>query len=83
MKQFRRKQMRVKLDFTCVNADYFDSNFLDYYDLLTIELSQSKVHGFYCKSFYKLKSILAIKCLGLDKDFYYTLPQFMCKSEIY
>lgn len=83
MEQFRLKTMSVKLTFTCVNDDYFDVHFRNYYDYLDFDIRKSKFHGNYCITFYKLKSLSDIMALELDTDFYYKLPCFICASEIY
>lgn len=83
MEKFRREPMRIELNFTCVSEEYFYNHLRDYYDFLTFELSKSKDYGLYGKHFYKLKSPSGIVALGLDRDFYYTLPCFVCASKIY
>ena len=83
MEKFRREMMSIEILFTCVSEEYFYYNLREYYDFLTFELSKSKVHGTYGKQFYKLKSLSDIQALGLDSDFHYSLPSFVCASEIY
>lgn len=83
MEKFKREIMSIKLLFTCVNEEYFDVHFRDYYDYLDFELSKSEVHGLYGRYFYKLKSTSDIVALGLDMNFYDGLPSFICASEIY
>lgn len=83
MEKFRREMMSVEVLFTCVNDDYFDDHFRDYYDYLGFDISKSEVHGVYGRYFYKLKSTSDIVALRLDMNFYYRLPSFICKSEIY
>ena len=34
MEKFRREMMSIELLFTCVNEEYFDVHFRDYYDYL-------------------------------------------------
>lgn len=83
MEKFRRELMRVELYFTCVSEEYFNYNLREYYDFLSFELLETKLHGFYGKYFYKLKSPSSIIALGLDMDFSSKLPCFICASEIY
>ena len=83
MEKFKREMMSIELVFTCVSEEYFYNNLRDYYDFLSFELSKSKDDGHYGKYFYKLKSASGIVALGLDMDFYYGLPSFICASEIY
>lgn len=83
MENFKREMMSIELYFTCVSEEYFYNNLREYYDFLTFELCKSKIHGTYGKQFYKLKSFSDIQALGLDSDFHYKLPCFICASEIY
>ena len=83
MEKFRREMMSIEILFTCVSEEYFYYNLREYYDFLIFELSKSKVHGTYGKQFYKLKSLSDIQALGLDSDFHYSLPSFVCVSGIY
>lgn len=83
MEKFRTKKMSVKLDCVCMNKEYFDVHYFEYYVFLNMQICYSKVHGTYFKSFYKLKSLVYILSLGLDKSKYYELPHFVCASKIY
>ena len=83
MEKFKREMMSIELVFTCVSEEYFYDNLRDYYDFLSFDFSKSKDYGLYGKYFYKLKSASGIVALGLDMDFYYGLPSFICASEIY
>lgn len=83
MEKFRKEMMSIELYFACVNEEYFEDNFREYYDFLHFELSNSEAHGLHGKYFYKLKSPSSIIALGLDMDFYRELPCFICASEIY
>lgn len=83
MEKFKREMMSIEILFTCVNDDYFDDHFRDYYDYLYFDFSKSEVHGVYRRMFYKLKSLSYILYLGLDKNIYLKLPSFVCASEIY
>lgn len=83
MKEFIREPMRVELYVTCVSKEYFNDNLRDYYELLTYKYVKSKEHGSYFKDFYKLKGFKSVIGTGLDMDFYYTLPCFICVSKIY
>lgn len=83
MEKFRTERMSVKIDFTCVNDDYFNIHYSDYYDFLSYGYAKSKVHGYYLKTFYKLKTFLSATHSGLDMNLYYDLPLYVCASEIY
>lgn len=83
MKQFRTKEMSVKLSFTCVSNEYFANNLRDYYVYFSSELCESKVHGFYFKTFYKLHSYSEFVVLGFDTNKYSELPAYICVSKIY
>ena len=83
MEKFRREPMRIELYFTCVSEKYFYDNLRDYYDFLSCEFVRSKEHGSYSKDFYKLKVFNSVINSGLDMDYYYTLPCFVCASKIY
>ena len=83
MEKFRREMMSIELLFTCVNEEYFDVYFCDYYDHLYFDFSKSKEHGVYRKMYYKLKPLSYILDLGLDKNIYLELPCFVCASKIY
>lgn len=83
MEKFKRETIRIELHFTCVSEEYFYYNLREYYDFLTHKLYKSKVYGVYGKQFYKLKSLSDIQALGLDTDFHYRLPCFICASKIY
>lgn len=83
MEKFRTKTMRVKISCTCINQEYFDSHFREYYNFLSCEISPSKRHGYYNKRFYKIKSLQVLNSSGLDMDRYFDLPIFVCASEIY
>lgn len=83
MEKFRRESMRVELYVTCVSEEYFNDNLRDYYEFLSCKSVRSKEHGSYFKTFYKLKGFKSVIDTGLDMDFYYELPSFICASEIY
>ena len=83
MEKFRTEPMRVELYVTCVSEQYFNDNLRDYYEFLSCKFVRSKEHGSYFKNFYKLKAFKSVIDTGLDMDFYYTLPCFVCASEIY
>ena len=83
MKQFSKKTMSVKFYFTCINEDYFNNHYRAYYDFMAFASSRSKAHGFYVKSYFKIKTMSDILSLGLDKKTYYELPTYVCSSVIY
>lgn len=83
MEKFKKETMSVELYFTCVSEEYFNDNFREYYEFLSCKFVRSKEHGSYFKNFYKLKDFNSVIDSGLDMDFYYTLPCFICVSEIY
>lgn len=84
MEKFRREPMRIELYFTCVSEQYFDDNLRDYYEFLSCKCVRSKEHGSCFKNFYKRKEFNSVILMGgLDIDFYYTLPGFVCASKIY
>lgn len=83
MKEFRTKTMRVKISCTCVNSEYFDTHFRNYYNFVSCEIASSKTHGYYNKRFYKIRSLNDLNSSGLDMDRYFNLPIFICTSEIY
>lgn len=83
MKEFRTKEMSIKVRCACVNDDYFDLHYRDYYDYLTYELIKSESRGSYVKSFYKLKTFESVANFGIDEDLYCELPFFVCASRIY
>ncbi len=83
MKEFRTKKMSVKISCACVSNEYFDSHFRDYYDFLVFDIGESKIHGYYRKTFYKIKPVSAVISLGLDMNRYVDLPSFVCTAVIY
>ena len=83
MKEFRTKEMSIKVRCTCVSDEYFRNNLRDYYSYLASDLSESKTHGFYFKTFYKLRSFSEIIDLGFDVDKYSKMPAYVCASKIY
>lgn len=83
MKEFRKKTMSVKFYFTCVNDEYFDIHYRNYYDFLSYDKAYSKTYGSYTKTFYKLKTFKSVINTGLDMKMYYDLPPYVCASEIY
>ena len=83
MKECRRKTMSIELYVTCVNDDYFDIHYRDYYDFISYEIKKSKLYGSYDKTFYKLKPIDFFIKSGLDEDLYFELPFYVCASKIY
>lgn len=83
MEKFRREPMRVELYVTCISEKYFFDNLREYYEFLSCNFVRSKQHGSYFKNFYKLKVFNSVIDRGLDMDLYYTLPNFICVSEIY
>ena len=78
MEEFRREKISIELYFTCVSEEYFYNNLREYYDFLSCELVKSNEHGFYSKCFYKLKVFNSVINNGLDMDYYYRLPCFVC-----
>lgn len=83
MEKFKRQPMSIELYFTCVSEKYFYDNLREYYDFLSCEFVRPKGHGSYIKNFYKLKVFNSVINTGIDMDFYYTLPCFVCVSKIY
>ena len=83
IKANRTKNLSVKISCVCVSKEYFDSHFRDYYDFLTYNTYKSKLHGYYGKTFYRIKSISDFVSYGLDIKRYSDLPRFICVSEIY
>ena len=83
MKEFRTKEMSIKVRCACVSLEYFSNHFGDYYDLIAYDFAHSKVHGTYIKFFYKLKPSNSIVFSDIDEDSYCQLPSYVCKSTIY
>ena len=83
MKEFRTETMSVKFEFTCVNDDYFNIHYSDYYDFLAYGYTDSKESGSHLKTFYKLKSFNSAIHSRLNMNLYYDLPLYVCASEIY
>lgn len=83
MEKFRREMMSIELLFTCINEEYFDAHFRDYYYYLDFAFAKTEEYGVYRKMYYKLKPLSYISYLGLDKNMYLKLPCFVCASEIY
>lgn len=83
MKEFRTKEMSIKVRCACVNHAYFSTHFSDYYDLVAIDYARSKVHGSYFKFFYKLKNKDSIVFSDIDDSSYFQFPPYVCKSTIY
>lgn len=83
MEEFRTKTMSVKISCTCVNDEYFDTHFRNYYNFVTCQIGVSKKHGYYNMRFYKIKSLQVLNSSGLDMNRYFDLPIFVCASEIY
>ncbi len=83
MKEFRTKEMSIKIRCCCVSVEYFSNNFRNYYDFIGHNFSRSKVHGTYIKFFYKLKPLNSILLSDIDEEFYSQLPPYICKSTIY
>ena len=83
MKNCRRKTMSIALSFTCVNDDYFDIHYREYYEFLSCDVKKSKLYGSYVKVFYKLKSYETLVNLGISEDLICELPFFVCASKIY
>lgn len=84
LKEFRTKQMSIKVRCTCVSDEYFSNNHLsDYYEFLSLDFSESKVHGFYRKTFYKLRCYSELIFLGIDPVKYSEMPAFICTSILY
>lgn len=83
MEKFRIKKMSVKLYFSCVNDGYFNNNLRDYYEFLSCEICDSKIYGYYLKSFYRLRSFSELFALGFDAVKYSEMPTNICASRIY
>lgn len=83
MKEFRTKEMSIKICCACVNDEYFSNKLRDYYCFLSCSIPYSKKHGYYRKTFYKLKSFYELSDLGCNTIEYSELPTFVCASEIY
>ena len=83
MEKFRTKEMSVKLNCTCVNKEYFENTYREYYEFLSCSIVNSKTHGFYVKTFYKLKPLPLIIPSSFDVVSYSNLPIFVCASKIY
>ena len=83
MKECIRKTMSIELCFTCVNDEYFDIHYRDYYEYLSCDVKRSKLYGKYLKTFFKLRPYESIVDSCLDKDLYSELPFFVCASKIY
>ena len=83
MEKFRTKTMSVKLICTCMNQEYFDNNYREYYEFITCDIASSKIHGYYNKRYYKIRSLKSLNSSGLDMDCYFNLPIFICTSKIY
>ena len=83
MKESRKKIMSIELYVTCVNDDYFDIHYSDYYYFISYEIKKSKLYGPYVKTFYKLKPIDFFMNSGLDVNLYRELPFYVCVSKIY
>lgn len=83
MKECIKKTMSIELYVTCVNDDYFDIYYRDYYDFIYYETKISKLYGSYVRTFYKLKPIDFFINSGLDVDLYTELPFYVCASKIY
>lgn len=83
MKKFRTKEMSVKLTCTCVSNEYFTNNLRDYYEFLSCDFFESKTHGSYRKTFYKLRSFSELTDFGFDAIKYSEMPYYICASRIY
>lgn len=83
MKEFITKKMSVKLNCACINDTYFSNNLRDYYEFLSCEICDSKIYGYYLKSFYRLRSFFELIDLGFDAIKYSEMPTNICASRIY
>ncbi len=83
MKEFRTKEMSIKIRCACVSHEYFSKHFSDYYDLFAIDYVRFKVHGSYFKFFYKLKSSDSSVFSDIYDYSYFQFPPYVCKSTIY
>lgn len=83
MKEFRTKEMSIKVRCACVSPEYFENNLCDYYEWIAYDFARSKVHGTYMKTIYKLKPSYSPAFSDIDEDFYCQLPPYVCKSIIY
>lgn len=82
-KNFRTKQMSIKVRCACVSNEYFTNNLRDYYEFISLDFFESKVHGFYRKTFYKLRSYSECIDLGISSDKYSEMPAYICTSILY
>ena len=83
MKEFRTKEMSIKVRCACVSPEYFANNFRYYYDFIDFSFSCSKKHGKYVKFFYRLKPSNSPVFDDIDEEFYSQLPLYVCESTIY
>ncbi len=80
MEKFRTKKVSVKLECACLETFFFREKFGEYYEFLGSSICESKVHGYYLKEFFKLKSIIRCNVENLDLANYDELPRFVCTS---
>ena len=83
MKDFKTKEISIKVRCACVSPKYFGTHFGNYYDMIACNCVYSKKHGYYFKFFYMLKPKDSIVFSDMDEDSYRQLPTYVCKSPIY